>query len=333
MKVKKKKVKKIKEAVAAPTTVKKLRVAVLFCVSSLLILACLFVLLVGGNFLLNREFKETFYSVSSLKVTTPIRIMQLSDLHTSLYGEENSQLLERAEALKPDVILLTGDMLDSSVSDWNDLVTFCSRLAELAPTYYIYGNNEVERIYSMALTQESLDKHFSFDDTNRDSAALATVSDPLEEALEGAGVNVLKNEMDTITVGGEQVDVYGVLTSNPSSFWSYGGASFDAYRYENPDRLKITALHEPLAMEEFTTDFWGDITLAGHTHGGVAILPVLGPLYTKEGGILPQRKGLFAYGRYEVSGRPLIVSSGLANESLWRINNEPEMVIVDITTF
>lgn len=333
MTVKKKAIPKIKEATTAPTTKKNLRVALLFGISFCLVAACLFFALVGTNFLLNRNFKENFYSVSSLKVTNPIRILQLSDLHTSTYGAENSRLLDRTKALKPDVILLTGDMLDSGAPDWNPTVTLCSRLAEIAPTYYIYGNNEVRRLYSMGLTQKALDEHFSFDDSNRDASALTSISDPFEEALEGVGVTVLKNEVATVTVGEEQVDVYGVLTSNPSSFWSYGGASFDAYRYENPDRLKITAFHEPLAMEEFTTDFWGDVTLAGHTHGGVAILPILGPLYTKEGGLLPQRQGLFAYGRYEVSGRPLIVSSGLTNESLWRINNPPEIVVVDITTF
>ena len=73
--------------------------------------------------------------------------------------------------------------------------------------------------------------------------------------------------------------------------------------------------------------------LAGHHHGGLARIPILGPLYTHEGGILPGLKGHFVYGRYAVQGSPLIISAGLENKNLFRINNEPELVIIDINKF
>ena len=73
--------------------------------------------------------------------------------------------------------------------------------------------------------------------------------------------------------------------------------------------------------------------LCGHTHGGVIRIPVLGPLYTHEGGLFPERRGSFVYGKYEASGRPLIVSSGLENSNVLRINNQPELVIIDINKF
>jgi predicted MPP superfamily phosphohydrolase len=73
--------------------------------------------------------------------------------------------------------------------------------------------------------------------------------------------------------------------------------------------------------------------VAGHTHGGMVQIPMLGALYTREGGLLPGRSGHYVYGRYEVQGRPLIVSSGLENRNIFRINNEPELVIIDINKF
>ena len=73
--------------------------------------------------------------------------------------------------------------------------------------------------------------------------------------------------------------------------------------------------------------------VCGHTHGGAARIPVLGPLYTHEGGLLPERKGYYVYGRYEVAGSPLIVSAGLENNNFYRINNQPELVIIDINKF
>ena len=154
-----------------------------------------------------------------------------------------------------------------------------------------------------------------------------------EEKLESAGIKVLKNEKDTIKIRTMNVDVYGVLNSNPSSFWSYSGNAFSDYIYENPDKLKITAVHEPFIFQEFTPEFWGDLMVCGHTHGGVLRVPILGPLFTHEGGLFPERNGDFVHGRYSAAGKPLIVSSGLENSNILRINNQPELVIIDINKF
>ena len=155
----------------------------------------------------------------------------------------------------------------------------------------------------------------------------------LEKELEECGVKVLKNESDTIVIGKTTVDIYGVLTSNPSSFWSYGGESFDKYIYNNVNNLKITAIHEPLVLEEYSPESWGDVLIGGHTHGGTVKVPIFGPLYTREGGIFPERKGSFVYGRYDVEGAPLVISSGMDNKNIFRINNQPELVIIDINRF
>ena len=129
------------------------------------------------------------------------------------------------------------------------------------------------------------------------------------------------------------VDVYGVLNSNPSSFWSYSGKAFADYLYENTDNLKITAVHEPFIFQEFQPEFWGDLMVCGHTHGGIMRVPVLGPLFTREKGLFPEREGDFVYGRYDAAGKPLIVSGGLENSSIFRINNQPELVVIDINKF
>ena len=144
---------------------------------------------------------------------------------------------------------------------------------------------------------------------------------------------MLKNEKDTIKIKTMTVDVYGVLNSNPSSFWSYSEKAFLSYIEEDEDNLKITAVHEPFIFQDFKPDYWGDLMLCGHTHGGVVRVPVFGPLFTKEGGILPERNGDFVYGRYDVAGSPLIVSGGLENTNVFRINNQPELVVIDINKF
>lgn len=291
------------------------------------------IIIIMGNYIGNRNFRETFYSASSIKVNNQLRVIQLSDLHTCSYGENNQQLLKRIEELEPDIIICTGDIVDYVKDDFDYAVDLAEKLSKIAPSYYVYGNNEVEGIYDFKLNEKDIDEEFGFEKNNRDETALLKIQDSFEEKLENAGIKVLKNEKDTIKVKSTTIDVYGVLTSNPSSFWSYSGKYFENYISEDTDNFKITAIHEPFIFEEFEPEFWGDLMVCGHTHGGVVRVPILGPLFTKEGGLFPERSDKYVYGRYDVAGRPLIVSSGLENLNVLRINNQPELVIIDINKF
>lgn len=328
----KSKIKKVTSSMN-PKTKKNLKAVRLFAVGMVFVCIATAVVVIMCNYIGNRNFREIFYSTSSIKVDSRVRVIQLSDLHGSSYGKNNKKLLKRIEALEPDVIICTGDMVDSAKEETDFAVQLAEQLSKIAPAYYIYGNNEVESIYDFKLTEKELDKKFGFNKDNRDETALLEIEDSFEEKLEGAGMKVLKNEKDTIQVKTISVDVYGVLNSNPSAFWSYSGTAFADYIYENPENLKITAVHEPFIFEEFTPEFWGDLMVAGHTHGGVVRVPLFGPLYTYEGGLLPERKGSFVYGRYSAAGNPLIISSGLENSNILRINNQPELVIIDINKF
>lgn len=317
----------------SPKTKKNLKAANFFIIGMAFVCCALAVVLVLFSYVGNRNFKEAFYSASSIKVDSRVRVIQLTDLHKTSYGDSNKILIERVQALKPDIIICSGDIVDSAKTDVDYAAHLAGELAKIAPTYYIYGNNEAETVYDFALNQTELDKKFGFDDTNRDETALLALEDSFEKALEATGAKVLKNEMDTINVKNITVDVYGVLTSNPSSFWSYTAESFSKYLYENTDNLKITAVHEPYIFEEFQPDYWGDLMVCGHTHGGVMRVPILGPLYTEEGGLFPERNNKYVHGRYDVAGSPLIVSSGLCNSDILRINNQPELAVIDINKF
>lgn len=312
---------------------KNIKVLRLFIISLVFVSIALVLAVMGYNYMVNRNFTETFYNVSSLKINNGIRVIQISDLHDCTYGEENAKMIDRVQKLKPDIIIFTGDIQDSKSESFDTALSLCKALSDIAPSFYVYGNNEVAKHYDNPLTQDSLDEKYGFDDDDRRPEKLLEEKDELEESLEKAGVTVLKNEFSTITVGTTKVDIYGVLTSNPSSFWSYAGESFNEYLFSNENNLKITAIHEPLIFSEYSPDSWGDLVLAGDTHGGIARIPMIGPLYTRGGNILPERSGNYVYGRYEVQGRPLIVSCGLENKNIFRINNQPEIVIVDINKF
>ena len=318
----------------SPKTIKNMKALKFFAIGMLFVCIATAIILVMCNYIGNRNFRETFYNVSSIKVDSPVRVIQLSDMHGTSYGKQNKKLLERVKALNPDIIICTGDMVDSAEKDADYAVSLAQELTKIAPAYYVYGNNEVESVYDFPIDHEKdLDQKFGFHDGNRDETALLKIKDSFEEKLEKTGIKVLKNEKDTIKVKTMMVDVYGVLNSNPSTFWSYSGKSFENYIYENTDHLKITAIHEPILFEEFQPDFWGDLMVCGHTHGGVVRVPFLGPLFTLEGGLFPERGGGFVYGRYDVAGKPLVVSGGLENSNIFRVNNQPELVIIDINKF
>ena len=311
---------------------KKIKMIIVTVISLILAATAVAVAIVGVSYLQNREFDETFYSVSSLKVNNKFRIIQISDLHDCSYGHQNTKLVSRISQLEPDIIILTGDCISDSGAATQG-VELCFLLAKIAPTYYIFGNNEIKANYIHGFSLEELDAHFDFTGGIRTPEKLLEEKESLSEKLTEAGVTVLKNNSATITVGNTHVDIYGVLTSNPSAFWPYAGDSFNDFLYEDESHFKLTAVHEPLIFETFNPDYWGDLMLAGHTHGGVMRIPVLGPLYTREGGLFPARSGSYVYGRYEVQSRPLIVSSGLENKNIFRINNEPELIIVDVNKF
>ncbi len=332
----KKKVKITEESnykVISPKVKNNIRAANFFVIGMIFVCLASAIIVVMGNYIVNRNFRETFYNVSSIKVDSHLRVIHVSDLHGTSYGEKNKNLLNRIEELEPNIIICSGDIVDSAKDDLNFALELCKGLSKIAPSYYVYGNNETESIYDFPLNKSELDKKFGFTEETREENALLTLSDSFEKKIEETGIKVLKNEKDTIKIKTMTIDVYGILTSNPSSFWSYTEKSFADYIYENSDNLKITAVHEPFIFEEFQPEFWGDLMVCGHTHGGVVRVPVFGPLYTHEEGLFPERSGKYVYGRYDTAGRPLIVSGGLENSNIFRINNQPELVVIDINKF
>ena len=125
-----------------------------------------------------------------------------------------------------------------------------------------------------------------------------------------------------------------MLTANPSAFWPYAGESYGAFAQENPGRFKLMLCHEPYVFEQFQGERWADLVLCGHTHGGVVRIPYAGGLYERAHGLLPELLDeAYVYGQYSVGSTPLIVSGGLTNRGAIRVNNRPELVIIDVSRY
>ena len=288
------------------------------------------VIVLGMSYIGNLTFDEDFYQVGSGKVSGNLRIIQLSDLHSSKFGKDNDNLVERITLLKPDLIVTTGDMVDKHGSS-DTFVKLCKRLSDVAPVYAVYGNNEDDIVYKSHMTRKELDKM-----TGKDPKKLKKSDDKLRASLESAGVTVLLNEQTTVEIGENTVDIYGVLTTNPSAFWNYNKETYDKFLNDDTSNFKLMLCHEPYIFETFGDGYWGDLILAGHTHGGIIRIPYMGGLYERKNGIFPERKtdtDAYIAGKYDIMGKTLIVSRGLTNRGFIRIGNKPELVIIDVNRY
>lgn len=291
------------------------------------------------NVKVNQDFKTTYYQVSSGKIKDELRIIQLSDFHNSLFGEKNTELISRIQELNPDLIVLTGDMIDEKGKDTQIVLELCKALVDSFPVYYIYGNHETMNAFdSNDMSIDEIDQILGTTEGSRNSEGFWEMDDELKTSLEELGVNVLWNESDTITIGKNTIDIYGVLTGNPYAFWQFAEETFVDFRYTDLEHFKLFLCHEPYIFETWKDDSWADLSLAGHTHGGAVRLPRIGALYEHKHGLFPEfgekkLQNYYIYGKYNVQDYPLIVSGGLSQKDLLRINNQPELVVVDVNRY
>ncbi len=88
------------------------------------------------------------YTVASEKISEPVRMVFLSDLHCRSFGRNNESLIALIAEQKPDVIALVGDMFgrDSSDKEIDEVCLFIKSVTEIAPVYYALGNHESDYI-------------------------------------------------------------------------------------------------------------------------------------------------------------------------------------------
>lgn len=246
----------------------------------------------------NSEFEESFYRVKSSKVKEPVRVIALADLHNGEFGENNAKLVERITALKPDIIVMAGDMVNKDEADTEVCLNLCRRLLEAAPVYYVYGNHEGTMIYDKGIR--------------------------LQDQLREAGVTILENTSTTIEVKENRIEIGGV-SGSPELYEKYAADFIE--EFEKKDEYKILLCHQPDLFYEKLAEVDADLSFAGHFHGGAIQIPGLGGLYAQEYGFFPK----YCDGMFELSHGVLIVSRGLGQApGTPRINNRPELVITDI---
>ena len=249
------------------------------------------------------HYRTSFYHETSEKVSGDIRIAVISDIHNREYGENNEVLISDLQALKPELILFLGDMVIRDEDDYRPMLNLVAALTEIAPCYGVLGNHESERIYY-----------------GNDRA--------LPEKFENAGLKLLRNSCEVIRIGEDTVQLIGV-EGTAYGFEEYGGREFMEKTDVDSSALCILMAHIPILFEPQLSGYDFDLGIAGHVHGGIIVLPFIGGLYTEEEGFFPE----FTSGRYILDKQQtLILSGGLGDSKPFppRINNMPELVVIDI---
>ena len=278
--------------------------------SRILVIACIFLaidLIVIGlwNYIVHEEntLEVSFYHLQSDKVESGFRIVQLSDLHLHEFGEKNSELVDWVRRLEPDIIVITGDMNNHYDDDTHVVTELCSQLVEITDVYYVMGNHEwVDHIH----------RHTS-----------------IKADIVATGITMLENSYIVKEINGNRV-VIGGLVNEVSNYDLYSGPNF-MKRFMNEDGFKLLLVHYPEYFLGKLNDYTIDLALCGHTHGGLVRLPVIGGLYSTDQGLFPK---LYQGMQKVEGGSVVVVSRGLGGEGILpRINNNPEIVVVDVNWY
>ena len=254
----------------------------------------------------NTALMVSTVTVSSNRIPTAFNgflIAQVSDLHNAVFGENNAELLQILSECKPNIIVVTGDLVDAEHTDIDVALDFAKEAAQIAGTYYVTGNHE-----------GSLSQY-----------------DELKTGLESMGVVVLEDTSMQLEYNGEKVTLIGL--SDPS-FTLKGNmlgevpAMVDTKLrglIGDKDDYTILLSHRPELFETYV-NCGVDIVLSGHAHGGQFRLPFIGGLVAPNQGLFPK----YDAGLYTKGDTNMIVCRGLGNSIIpIRFNNRPEIVLLE----
>ena len=285
-------------------------------IKSALVLLIVIALLVFCSYQ-NRHLETTYYTYKAEQLGADLegyRIVQISDLHNVKFGKNNQKLVDRIRECEPDMIVLTGDLVDSNHTNVDRAVQFVDEIVKICPVYYVTGNHE----YWLEKSEY----------------------DELMDGLVSAGVVILDNQVVEISRGDAKFRLVGLDDRSLADGTLEALLSDESIRNNQAEQKEETADNEDSGEKELTVvlahepqylaRYAGtgvDLVLSGHAHGGQFRLPFVGGIVAPDQGFLPE----YTAGEYYMNGTEMIVSRGLGNSVIpVRLFNYPEIVCVDL---
>ncbi len=270
------------------------------------------ILVAGLTSLLLSRFllSVSHYEIRGSAFTAPIRIVQLTDLHNSEFGEGNARLIRRVAEQQPDLILLTGDLINQTEARTDVAEELIRGLAEIAPVYLSYGNHE--------------------------KAHERTFGTDLKSLFTAAGARVLDFDWEDVEVKGQTLRLGGLYGyCLPEKYEKTGEARKNECDYlrafQDTENYTVLLCHLPLCWIRLgSLDSWkADCVLSGHDHGGQIRIPFVGGLWAPDQGWFPGRDCGLYWSKDQQ--RVMALSRGLGSLGrLPRLNNVPEILVLDL---
>ncbi|WP_313165382.1 metallophosphoesterase [Sedimentibacter sp.] len=246
------------------------------------------------------EYKNSKLSINF----NGFKILHISDLHNKNF---HGSLYKKIKDINPDIIVITGDLIDRRRTRIDIAVEFVKQIINIAPVYYVSGNHE----------------------------QLSASYDELKEELTNLDVHILDNSHLILNHGGERIGIMGL--ADPALIYTEGNNDNNRNRvyaennlkrlYENSvTEFNILLSHRPELIEVYK-NINIDLVFSGHAHGGQIRIPFIGGILSPNQGFLPK----YSEGMITEDNTTLVVSRGMGNSIFpLRIFNRPELIVVEL---
>ena len=240
-----------------------------------------------------------------------LTILHISDLHNKAFGKGQERLIDIARETRPDLVCITGDLIDRRRKGMEHALDFVRGAVDIAPVYYVTGNHEEKSKEYVQLKRE----------------------------LEGMGVVILDNESIVYQKGEAAITLWGL--SDPARYEEERFRKKEYYEKfrSRQDLMKMTErekleegyhillAHRPQYFSIYQ-DYSMDLVLSGHMHGGQVRLPGVGAVFSPDFGLFPP----YTEGMVTEGGSTIVISRGLGNSVIpIRIFNRPEVVVITLS--
>lgn len=256
----------------------------------------------------NNALELNSYSIASNSLPKEFdgfRIAQVSDLHNAEMGKDNEKLVSMLAEADPDIIVITGDMIDSRNTKVDVALAFAEQAVKIAPCYYVTGNHEAR-----------VDEYSN-----------------LKDGLTEISVIVLEDAKTEIVCSGESIVLVGVTDPSFETDYLFGDdetvmQSKLKELINEEDGYVVLLSHRPELFDTYVGNKV-DLVFGGHAHGGQFRIPFIGGVVAPNQGVFPKYDaGIFTEGNTN-----MVVSRGVGSSIIpFRVNNRPEVIIIELTT-
>ncbi len=249
----------------------------------------------------NKALEVNTYTISSNRLPKAFdgfTIAHISDFHNTNIGDE---VLDKLDDTNVDIIVITGDIIDSRNTQSEIVLEFVEELVKIAPCYYVSGNHEGR-----------IDVYPTF-----------------KEDMKALGVYVLEDECIEIKKENDVISLIGVDDPSFQTDYLFGddvtvmSTKLDQFKNE---QYTILLSHRPELFDVYV-EYDMDVVFSGHAHGGQFRLPFIGGLVAPNQGLFPK----YDAGLFVEDNTHMIVSKGIGNSIIpMRFNNRPEVIVIKL---